>query len=142
MQSRWVAQKKGGKCGGYYAVCHAGTDANGKEHKIRMHRAIMGLGEEEDDEVDHIEPLATLGNWRGNLRRCSHQENSFNQQRAVNNTSGFKGVSYVKRDGTWRAGIRVEGKTKTLGDYLTPEAAHEAYKEAATFYFGKFARFK
>lgn len=42
--------------------------------------------------------------------------------------------------GRWRASIYVDGKSKWLGVYDTPEEANAAYSRAAIKYFGQFAR--
>ena len=56
------------------------------------------------------------------------------------NTTGFKGVCYYKANKKWGANIFVEGKSRFLGLYLSPEEAHEAYRKTAQEHFGEFAR--
>ena len=57
-------------------------------------------------------------------------------------TSTFKGVSLMKgeRARPWRATIRVESQQHFLGYHLTEEGAARAYDDAATRFFGPFAR--
>ena len=55
------------------------------------------------------------------------------------NTSGYKGVSWYKRDRKWQAGIKVNGKFIYLGLFNDPKEAHEAYIKAAKKHFGEFA---
>jgi hypothetical protein len=43
------------------------------------------------------------------------------------NVSKFKGITYNKRRGKWIAEITKHGSGKYLGQYNTPEEAHEAY---------------
>jgi hypothetical protein len=55
-------------------------------------------------------------------------------------TSGFKGVSWLKRERRWRARILVEGRERHLGRFRDEIAAAEAYDEAARELFGEHAR--
>src|SRR5262249_36763800 len=73
-------------------------------------------------EVDHKD-LNKLNNCRGNLRVTTAAGNNRNQGLRSDNTSGFKGVSYVggkKRNRYWAATIQVDGVQINLGYYLTP----------------------
>jgi hypothetical protein len=119
----------------FYAM-RSSTTVNGKRNSIYMHRAIMeappGL------EVDH-RGHNTLDNRRNNLRRATCTQNHQNARIRSSTTSGFKGVSFHKGAGKWRAGIRVNGESIWLGLHATPELAHAAYIEAAREHFGEFA---
>lgn len=90
-------------------------------------------------EVDHKD-LDKLNNQRNNLRLATFSQNRANRSLQKNNTSGYKGVVLDKRVGKWGARIKVNGKTKSLGYYTTPEEAAERYNRAASFYYGEFAR--
>lgn len=72
-----------------------------------------------------------------NLRPASPSQNTANSRLRSNNTSGFKGVE--KHHKKWRASIRVDGKRKHLGLFVSPDEAHAAYLVAAEKYFGEFA---
>ena len=89
--------------------------------------------------IDHING-DRADNRIANLRNGKQWQNMGNSQIRRDNTSGYKGVSYFKRDGTWMAQIRCQGRYKFLGYYSTPEEAHEAYCRAAESLFGDFAR--
>lgn len=91
------------------------------------------------DDVDHRDRNPSNNKW-SNLRRGSRTQNHGNRAISPKNTSGFKGVSLFKRDGTWRSQIQINGENIHLGYYLTPEKAHEVYMKAAKKYFGEFAR--
>lgn len=102
-----------------------------------MHRAIMNPPL--DMQVDHINGNK-LDNRRTNLRLCTPAENSRNQARPKNNTSGFKGVSWNRREQKWKAVIGVGGKRIGGGSYHTKEEAARAYDELARKHHGEFAR--
>ncbi len=105
--------------------------------EVKMHRIIMDSPE--GLEVDHIDG-DPLNNARENLRICTHLQNSWNRKIPKSNTSGFKGVSYRKDSGKWRARIGIKMKRIILGEFATLEAAVEAYKVASVQYHGEFAR--
>ena len=104
-----------------------------------MHREIAGLTWGDKLVVDHINGNP-LDNRRTNLRVCTNAENMRNRGKNKNNTSGFKGVTYFKFAKLWKAQIKVDRKGVFLGYFKTPEAAHQAYCEAAAKYHGDFAK--
>ena len=57
------------------------------------------------------------------MRWATNQENQFNSQLSINNTSGVKGVSYKKRDKKWIASIKINGKRHHLGSFDNKEDA-------------------
>lgn len=113
--------------------------AKGKRHAkdIRMHRQIMN--EPIGLEVDHINGIGA-DNRRANLRLATHRENMANRPKQVNNTSGYKGVSWSKQNKKWWANIYVGGRTISLGHYDSIKEAARAYNAAACVYQGEFAR--
>lgn len=82
----------------------------------------------------------TLDNKKCNLRICTNKENVRNQKINKRNTTGYKGVSYNKRDKKYAAYIKVDGKKISLGYYLSLEVAHEAYCNASKKYHVEFGR--
>lgn len=54
-------------------------------------------------------------------------------------SSVYRGVSYSKSSGNWRAGIEVDGVSINLGNYAKERDAALAYNKAARKYFGKLA---
>lgn len=89
--------------------------------------------------VDHRDGDG-LNNRMDNLRPATCAQNSANQARPVSNTSGYKGVSWRKRDRRWYAYIKVNGKQCHLGSYATAQDAAHAYDAAAIAAWGEYAR--
>ena len=108
-----------------------------KQGKIYMHRLILKAKKEYV--IDHIDG-DTLNNQKKNLRICTHSENMRNSKIPINNTSGYKGVSYIKRDKKWEAYITFNNKLLNLGTFTDPINAAKAYNAAAVKYHGKFAK--
>lgn len=122
------------KHGWYLDKQYAAAKIRGK--RVYLHKFILGI----DDKriVDHINH-DKLDCRKSNLRVATRGQNEANKGLLKNNTSGYKGVSYHKRDKKWRAQIGFEGKKIYLGAYNTPEEAFAAYAEASLLYFGQFA---
>ena len=123
-----------------YACRTVQTEKGGR--KLRMHRQVLGLGWGEQgsnsEVVDHIDKNK-LNNTIANLRIVSKQENEWNRHAYSNNTSGYTGVR-LKPENTenpYQSVIKVDGKTKCLGSFPTPEKAYIAYLEAKLFYHTK-----
>lgn len=124
---KWYAQKGGIN---FYAC----RRSYGK--LIFMHRSIMCTPK--GMETDHING-DSLDNRRVNLRICTSSENHMNRGKNHRNTSGFKGVSFHKKNKKWIARISIHGKYKHLGIYSTPNLAYEAYCDACLAHHGEFA---
>lgn len=104
-----------------------------------LHRYVLDITDPKI-EVDHVNG-DKLDNRKSNLRVVTHVQNCQNTKKSATNKSGFKGVSFHKALNEWRADIRVDGKTKYLGCYSTPEVAARAYDEAARIHFGEYGRY-
>jgi len=90
-------------------------------------------------QTDHING-DKLDNRRENLRSCTITENNRNRPTPTKNTSGFKGVSWDKRKKNWKVDIRINNKTKYIGNFASKEDAAKAYDTAAKQYHGDFAK--
>jgi len=123
--------------GVFYAARNEWSDSS--QHRVLMHRQIMRAGR--GLVVDHVDRDG-LNNRRSNLRIATQAQNSRNRRRHRNNTSGFKGVSFHRREKKWYAHIHHQGKKLFLGYFVSAEAAHAAYCDAAARLHGEFARFE
>lgn len=101
----------------------------------RLHRLVIGA--KSGQLVDHINGDG-LDNRRENLRIATRSQNKQNARGHINSSSRYKGVHVVR--GTYHAYIQHEGKLQRLGKYPTELDAAKAYNEAATRYFGQFAK--
>ena len=102
---------------------------------LRMHSIIMNA--KPGETVDHINHNK-YDNRKSNLRLCNKQQNSFNSNTRKNSASGFRGVSYFKRDKKWRAYICINNKFIHIGYFEEKQDAIRARKEAEIKYFGDF----
>jgi len=118
-----------------YVVCNPG----GKH--IKMHRLIMDFPEGLDiDHRDQDNPYNKLDNRKDNLRVVTRGENQYNKKKIGNKRSSiYKGVSYVRQVGLWRAQIKFQKKSYWLGLFDTEELAALAYDEKAKELHGNFA---
>jgi hypothetical protein len=139
-QFKWCAQYCP-RSGQYYAVCHVKSEPGSKcrQRRIIMHRFLMNAPK--GSIVDHINPAETLDNRRScNLRFATNSQSQQNRRKQSNNACGFKGVSFDKHLGRYRAYVKADGQLIYLGSRSTPEAAHELYRAAALEYYGEYAR--
>ena len=112
-----------------------------KKQRIYAHRLIWCLmtGDWPEREIDHINGCKSDNRWC-NLRLATRQENARNQSVRTTSKSGYKGVSFHTRVGRWRAVIETDLGHRHLGYFDTKEQASCMYQQAATTYFGQFAR--
>lgn len=129
-----------GRTGGKYRRIR--FTVNGETATLLEHRIIWEFvyGEIPDGmEIDHIDKDST-NNSISNLRVCNRIQNSSNKDRHVDNTSGYKGVSYFKQTGKFRARIMHNGNDMHIGYFDTAEGAHRAYMLKQAELCGEFAR--
>lgn len=110
-----------------------------KGRQFRLHRVVWlyHYGKWPKGHIDHIDGNK-LNNNIDNLREASIKQNSYNQGKRKNNTSGYKGVTWHKGHQKWYASIKINGNSKYLGSFSCPKEAHDAYCEAAKIYHGEF----
>jgi hypothetical protein len=111
---------------GYYAARKTyDSERRVTRETIKMHRQIMqtpkGMW------TDHIDGNG-LNNCKSNLRIVTSRQNS--QNRHINKTSKYVGVSWLKAAKKWMAFIRINGAKKYLGYFENEIDAHNAYLKA------------
>lgn len=96
----------------------------------RQHHGEMPAG----TVIDHIDrnPLNALPS---NLRAVNPAINAANRGRQSNNTSGFQGVFWLKRERRWLAKIKAFGRYYHLGLYTDPKLAAAAVNRAYAEHF-------
>lgn len=100
-----------------------------KSMLISMHRLILGLEKGDPRQGDHINRIP-LDNRRSNLRIAERgcADNGQNTGLLSNNTSGYRGVHWIKKLEKWQARATVDYKRHVLGCYATAEEADQAAK--------------
>lgn len=126
-QYKWLATNR-------YAARATYVTGNGKQTWIFMHKLIANAPK--NMEVDHINHN-TFDNRRKNLRVATHQQNSFNHPGY--GTRGITKVTNRPLNKPYCVRLMINGKNLFLGYYGTIEEAQEAWKRAATKYYGQFA---
>jgi len=120
--------------GGWY--CSPNGHRQRRQATLSIHRLITEAPK--GMHVDHINGNP-LDNRKSNLRICTHAENSNNTGPRKNNTSGYKGVYWAKRNKRWLAQITHNGKQVYIGHYKDKEEAARAYDAKAKELHGEYA---
>lgn len=101
---------------------------DGKIYKAHRLAWLYVHGRLPPNDLDHINGIPS-DNRICNLRDATRSENRQNiRQGAKNSSHGFLGVSVHKN--RWQASITVNGVSRTIGSFKTPELAHAAYIQA------------
>lgn len=103
-----------------------------RSKQYRAHRLawLYMTGEWPANEIDHRNGVRT-DNRFNNLRDVTTQVNQQNRRVATKRSStGLLGASWSKREGAYVARIWINGRYRSLGHFLTAEAAHRAYLQA------------
>lgn len=102
---------------------------------VYMHRQLMGFPQ--GKLVDHRDN-DTMNYTRGNLRITDKSGNGANSKKQERTTSSrYKGVTLTNSG--WRARIKLNGVTYSLGNYVSEHDAAKAYNDNAIRIFGEFA---
>jgi hypothetical protein len=109
--------------------------------KSYLHRMILEAPH--GQRVDHRNG-DPLDNRKANLRLATHQQNMFNCRKAQTygrkpTASSFKGVTWDKSCGRYKAQIMKDGVNHNLGRFRDERSAAMAYARAAQEMFGEFA---
>lgn len=129
----WWAQKKKDN---YYAC---GRPINNKNKRVKLHRVILGLEDNDQILVDHKNRNG-LDCRRNNLRLCNNSQNMQNSIPLKGCSSKYKGVSYRKDLKKYTSMICLNGKLMFLGTFIDEIEAAKAYDREALELFGEFAR--
>ncbi len=129
-QFKWYAMRHGRT---FYAV--RDVKINGMRTAQLLHRVILNLPPGRVPEADHRDGNG-LNNCRSNLRTATHQQNNCNRRKrryhlGKSTSSEWKGVSWHKQTGKWRAQIGGNGNTHHLGLFDSEEAAVQLHGEFA-----------
>ena len=130
--SRFASKRAGAPSGRGWSVM--------VDHRqLRYHRVIWKwVHDTEPPEIDHINGNS-FDNRLVNLRASNRWLNAKNRGPTVGKSLP-KGVTLQKGCKRYNASIRRDGQTRIIGYFVTPEAAHAAYKIAAQELFGEWAR--
>lgn len=132
---KWYASKKSKNYDKYYIERRI-RYPDGSSKIFKMHRIIMNAPPGKN--VDHINGNP-LDNRKCNLRLCSQSQNNMNSKLQKNSTTGYRGVSWHKKAGKWRAYINVNRKQYHLGLYDDINDAIDAYNKASIEKHGEYA---
>jgi len=118
----WLSQK------GYWKITVDGID-------YPAHRLAWKFfyGHEPENQIDHIDKNKQ-NNKISNLRIATNQQNCMNIPIKKNNSSGFTGVYFNKKQQKWIARIGLNGTKINLGSFETIENAALAYEIAKQKY--------
>lgn len=110
--------------------------------KTYLHRMLLEAPD--GQRVDHRNGNP-LDNRKANLRLATHQQNMFNRRKSHTfkgkpTASTFKGVTWERSCGRYKARIKKNGIYNYLGLFDDPRKAALAYDHAALEMFGEFAQ--
>lgn len=115
---------------------HGYAKARINKKYVLMHRWIMGA--KDGEMMDHVNGNK-LDNQRENLRLCTCSQNFANKATNANSISGYKGVTWNKDHGKYRARLTIHRAEIFLGYFEDPKDAARAYDRSAREHFGEFA---
>ena len=128
-QPSWNTKFAGKQAGSLAKDGYIELDVDGQRYRAHVVIWAMCKGRWPADEIDHRDGVRDHNRLR-NLREATPAEQRQNAATRSDNTSGFIGVTWDKRRQKWTAQIHMDGKHYQIGQFTTPEEAHEAYKAA------------
>jgi hypothetical protein len=136
MQYRWylvLTANRSGRPSGPYARSSC-KHPDGTWTNVYMHKLLTGWPMTDHENGDGLD------NRRTNLRPASFAQNMANSQPKAGKTSAYRGVSWSRERGKWRADIKVDGRNRRLGFFVHEVEAAKAYIDAARAVWGEFVR--
>jgi len=105
-----------------------------------LHRLIFlyHFGRWPTNQIDHIDGNPK-NNCIENLREATNSQNNHNKAKPINNTSGYKGVSYCKAAKKWETYITIDRKRKYLGLFECPKEAAKHVSQQRSNHLVEFA---
>lgn len=92
-------------------------------------------------EVDHINENKADNRWT-NLRQATPSQNHRNRGMQRNNTTGYKGVTFVKSRNCYIGGVKLNGKRYNCGPtFKTAKEAYEAVCALAKKLHGEWSKY-
>lgn len=107
-----------------------------KAHRLAF---LYMTGSFPSSDTDHVNGIKN-DNRFCNLRQATRGENMMNIGIKKHNTSGYKGVTFYKKTGKWKAQIQANKKKISLGYFDDIREAAEAYIFAALDMHGDYTR--
>jgi hypothetical protein len=130
--------KKGREAGALMSNGYVKIGIDNKEYLAHRLMWLYVYGEFPTENLDHIDRCRT-NNCITNLRFAQTKQNAENMFRVNQNTSGYKGVHFMKRLASrkkpWQANITHNGKTIHIGYFESAEQACSARRLAENTYF-------
>jgi len=129
---RWKASGRGRKQGWFFGSPSHGYMAIyvcGKKYGAHQLAWAITYGSFSQRDIDHVNHNKT-DNRICNLREVTRKVNRRNSSRSANNTSGFTGIHWAKKEKRWIAQIRVDGKKLHVGCFKHLEDAVNARSQA------------
>ena len=107
---------------------------------VRVHRLVAENFVENPESkrlVDHVD-RDVENNYYLNLRWATHSENTLNSKVSTQNTSGYKGISFIKSRNKYQLTMVLNGKTSFVGYLATKEEAVARWNECAPEIYKEF----
>lgn len=127
----WLVARNGTKndhtAGSADSQGYVGIRIDGRRHKAHRLAWLYVHGRWPESFIDHINQVRK-DNRISNLREATRSLNGHNRPKPKHNTSGFKGVSFHRKTGKWKASVTFKGVRHYLGLFASPREAHQAYK--------------
>ena len=127
---KWINTKgnvKGGSVAGRSMHGYVSIKIDGRDYMAHRLAWLYVHGEWPKNEIDHINRNRS-DNSIINLRDVTRQCNQHNHGIRKDNTSGYRGVFFNKKEGKYEARVRLNGKRLFLGYFITSHEASVAYE--------------